>query len=58
MTAMTDQTPGRERNAAQPLGLRDGDDTDKKLSRTGEQEKTSAGPDGPDATEIGETFKK
>jgi hypothetical protein len=28
------------------------------VKRTGERERASAGPDGPDAAEIGDTFKR
>jgi len=52
------QTPGREANAAQPLGDRKGLVSDKGARRTAEKEQRSAGPDGPDAGVIGATFKK
>jgi hypothetical protein len=52
------QTPGREANAAQPLGDRKGLVSDKGTKRTAEKEQRSAGPDGPDAGVIGATFKK
>lgn len=52
------QTPGRDANAAQPLGERHGLVSDKQTERTGREEESSAGPDGPDAREVGETFKK
>ena len=55
---MTAQTPGRARHAAQPLGRRDGDDTEEKLRRTGQKAQRPAGLDGPDASVIGDTFKK
>ena len=55
---MNAQTPGRKANAAQPLGRRSGEDTDEKVPKTGEREKRSAGPDGPDASKVGDTFKK
>ena len=51
-------TAGREANSAQPLGQRHGTDSDKDTARTAEQEQHSAGPDGPDPTYVGETFKK
>jgi hypothetical protein len=51
-------TDGREANSAQPLGRRDGTDSMKATKRTGDRERQSAGPDGPDAAVIGETFKK
>ena len=55
---MTAQTPGRERNAAMPLGHREGGDTDAKVKAAGKREQASAGPDGPDAKVVGDTFKK
>ncbi len=55
---MTAQTSGRERNAALPLGLREGGDTDGKAAAAGKRERKSAGPDGPDAKAVGDTFKK
>jgi hypothetical protein len=48
---------GREHNQAQPLGERAGLVSNKGAERTGRAERKSAGPDGPDATEIGDTFK-
>jgi hypothetical protein len=51
-------TSGREANSAQPLGERHGTESEKETKRTGERERQSAGPDGPDAGVIGETFKK
>ena len=53
-----DQSEGRKSNAAMPLGRREGGDTEQKLRATGEREKKSAGPDGPDARSVGETFKR
>ena len=58
MSAHKDNTPGRERNNAQPLGLREGGDTDRKVKAQGRREQRSAGPDGPDAREVGDTFKR
>lgn len=52
------QTPGRKSNAAQPLGERNGLQSDKGTERTGEQSRRQAGPDGPDAGAVGRTFKK
>ncbi|MCS6624552.1 hypothetical protein N0B44_16670 [Roseibacterium beibuensis] len=51
------QTPGRDDNGAIPLGKPDASTSDAAVKRTGEREKRSAGPDGPDATEVGDTFK-
>lgn len=52
-----DQTRGREKNGAIPGGKPEADVSEADVKRTGRQERTSAGPDGPDATEIGDTFK-
>lgn len=52
------QTEGRDDNGAIPLGKPDASTPDEAVKRTGEQERRSAGPDGPDATEVGETFKR
>ena len=51
-----DQTEGREKNGAAPGGKPD-QSTSAAVKKTGERESASAGPDGPDAGEIGETFK-
>jgi hypothetical protein len=53
-----DQTPGRERNGAIPGGKPDAQTPDETVKRTGRKERLTAGPDGPDASEIGDTFKK
>ena len=57
---MTDkiQTPGRDANGAIPLGRPDASTSDAAVKRNAEREKKSAGPDGPDAAEVGDTFKK
>lgn len=52
------QTEGRKANGAAPLGKPDPTTSEAAVKRTGERERTSAGPDGPDASEIGETFKQ
>ncbi|HEY0437207.1 MAG TPA: hypothetical protein VGC92_11230 [Phenylobacterium sp.] len=52
------QTDGREDHAAQELGDRKGLVSDKGSERTGRESTRRAGPDGPDATAVGETFKK
>ena len=49
---------GRKRNEAMPLGHREGGDTDEKVKATGRREQRSAGPDGPSAKAIGDTFKR
>ena len=53
-----DQSSGREANEAMPLGRREGDDTDRKAKAAGKREQRSAGPDGPDSREVGDTFKR
>jgi hypothetical protein len=58
MADKTPQTKGREANAAQPLGQRPGLVSEKATQRVGEESRRRAGPDGPDATEVGETFKR
>ncbi|WP_396594643.1 hypothetical protein [Brevundimonas sp. R86498] len=57
---MTDreQTRGREKNGAIPGGQPDAKTPDDAVRRTGRQERNSAGPDGPNAAEVGDTFKK
>ena len=53
-----DNTKGREANAAQPLGARKGTDSKAATAKTGARERRSAGPDGPSAGAVGETFKR
>ena len=53
-----DQTEGREKNGAAPGGKPDQSTSTDEVKKTGERGRTSAGPDGPDASEVGETFKK
>ena len=59
---MTDQKPiqteGRDEKGAIPLGRPDASTSDDAVKRNAEREKRSAGPDGPDATEVGDTFKR
>ncbi|HYD26566.1 hypothetical protein [Brevundimonas sp.] len=59
---MTDQKPiqteGRDDNGAIPLGRPDASTSDAAVKRNAEREKQTAGPDGPDATEVGDTFRK
>jgi hypothetical protein len=52
------QTEGREKNGATPLGRPDASTADAEVKRNAERETRSAGPDGPNATEVGDTFKK
>jgi hypothetical protein len=53
-----DNTKGREANEAQPLGQRSGLVSNEDTVKTGRKERRTAGPDGGDATEVGDTFKK
>ena len=52
------QTDGRAANGAEPGGKPDQLTPDDKVIATGKRETETAGPDGPDAGEIGETFKR
>jgi len=51
------QTKGREKNGAIPLGRPDASTPERDVARTGMRERRSAGPDGPDGAEVGDTFK-
>ena len=53
-----DQTDGRRKNGATPGGKPDGSTSDKAVKKNGRRERQSAGPDGPDASVVGETFKR
>lgn len=57
---MTDQeqTRGREKNGAIPGSQPDANTSDEAVRKNGRMERLTAGPDGPDAREIGDTFKK
>lgn len=52
------QMEGRKKNAAQPLGEQPGLVSKKGVKRTGERSRRAAGPDGPDARKVGDTFKR
>lgn len=52
------QSEGRRANGAMPGGKPDQTTSDAEVKRTGEASRRKAGPDGPDATEIGNTFKR
>ncbi len=56
---MTDnnQSEGRDDNGAIPGGKPDASTSDAAVRGTGEASRRKAGPDGPDATEVGDTFK-
>ncbi|MCE3288031.1 MAG: hypothetical protein K0R83_43 [Caulobacter sp.] len=51
-------TEGRKANDAQPLGKAPGLKSDADQAKTAERSRKSAGPDGPDARAVGDTFKK
>ena len=55
---MTKQTKGRTENGAVPVTKSTPDSSDEGAKRTQQKSRTRAGPDGPDAKEIGDTFKK
>jgi hypothetical protein len=57
---MADQpnTEGRRANAAEPLGESTALGGKDKIQKTGERSRKAAGPDGGDATEVGDTFKR
>lgn len=55
---MAQQAAGRRRNAAAPLGSRPGLTSDEKTAKVGKRERTTAGPDGPSAKAVGDTFKR
>lgn len=52
-----DQSEGRKRNAATPGGKPEADASEKAVMRVGRESRKRAGPDGPDATVVGNTFK-
>lgn len=51
------QTKGREKNGAIPLGRPDASTSERAVVRNGMRERRSAVPDGPDGAEVGDTFK-
>lgn len=57
---MTDQkqTEGRRRNGAVPGGRPDETTSEDAILKVGRQSRRKAGPDGPDAREVGDTFKR
>lgn len=56
---MTDkQSLGRAENSALPPMRPDASTSDEAVKRVGKDSSRKAGPDGPDATEIGYTFKR
>ena len=57
MSDKDQQTKGRDKNAAQPLGERKGLVSKDASLRTARKSRRAAGPDGPDAGRVGDTFK-
>ncbi len=56
---MTDkQSQGRERNGATPGGKPDAATSDAAVKKVGQRSVRAAGPDGPDAKVVGDTFKR
>ena len=55
---MPDQSKGRDANAATPVDKSTPDASKAAAEKTGKESTRRAGPDGPDAREIGDTFKK
>lgn len=53
-----DQSEGRKANGATPGGKPDASTSDAAVKRVGRESTRRAGPDGPDASVIGETFKR
>lgn len=52
-----EQSPGRKANGAAPGGKPEPGMSSDTVKRNGRRERSSAGPDGPDAAVIGKTFK-
>lgn len=55
---MSDQAQGRTRNGATPVTKSTPDASDKKAKKTQAESRKRAGPDGPDAKIVGDTFKR
>jgi hypothetical protein len=51
------QSGGRDKNAAEPLGERKGVMSNKATEKAGDKSTRKAGPDGPSAASVGDTFK-
>lgn len=52
-----DNSAGRKANEAEPLGASTANGGRDAVQKTGEKSRKAAGPDGPDATKVGDTFK-
>ncbi len=57
VTVADKQSDGRKANGASPGGKPDGATSSAKVKATGRREQATAGPDGPDARVVGDTFK-
>ncbi len=55
---MPKQSPGRTRNGASPVTKSTPDSSEKKAQKTQAESRKRAGPDGPDAEVVGNTFKR
>lgn len=51
------QSEGRRKNGAARADRPDPTTSDKRVKEVGKQSRRKAGPDGPDATVVGDTFK-
>lgn len=51
------QSEGRRRNGAEPGGKPDQTKPQDEVMKVGRRETRTAGPDGPDARAVGDTFK-
>ncbi|MBL0968400.1 MAG: hypothetical protein IBJ02_04750 [Brevundimonas sp.] len=52
------QSEGRRKNGAEPGGKPDQTTPQDEVMKVGRKETGTAGPDGPDAREVGDTFKQ
>lgn len=57
-TTPIDQDEGRKANGAEPGGKPDAATPDAAVKKTGQESTRRAGPDGPDARVVGDTFKQ
>ena len=54
----TGQSEGRDQNGAIPPGKPDAATSTEAVRKVGRMSQTRAGPDGPSAAEVGDTFKR
>lgn len=55
---MPEQSAGRTQNGAVPVTKSTPDSSEKKARKTQAESRKRAGPDGPDAKVVGDTFKR